>query len=102
MGPTSSGLDTLMDLATRWAGNSVRPAPPAWLIVARGVPWEVDAEQPRQEIAPTSNVGIGPSLLFFMTSLPSCCENLLSSSFALERAGRAGGCAPAPTRLTCL
>src|SRR3954466_15538677 len=72
MGPASSGPDTLMDLATRCAGNSVRPGAPTWLVIACGVARGLVVEQPRQETAARRSVGIGLSLIMFMTSLPFC------------------------------
>src|SRR3954469_12286159 len=89
MGPVSSGPDTLMDLATRCAGNSVRPAAPTWLVIACGLPRGLVVEQPRQETAATISVGIGLSLMMFMTSLPSCFRSYRDHLSCFERAGHA-------------
>src|SRR4051812_32699245 len=75
MGPASSGAATLMALATRCAANSVRPAGRRWLVIACGVARGLVVEQPRQEIAPTSSVGIDLNVLF-MVSLPFCLKFL--------------------------
>src|SRR5207248_1112782 len=72
MGPTSSGLDTLMALAARCAANSFRSVARTWLVVACGAARGLVVEHPRQETAATSSAGIGLRLIIFMTSLPFC------------------------------
>src|SRR4051812_19324043 len=72
MGPTSSGLDTLMALATNCPGNSV-------LLTARTcfVTTGPELVQPmaRQETAPRS-VAMALSVILFMTSLPFCFQSV--------------------------
>src|SRR3954453_5756613 len=91
MGPTSSGLDTLMALATNCPGNSV-------LLVARTCFVTTGAElaQPmaRQETAPRS-VAMALSVILFMTSLPSRSQGFELVFRICERAGH--GIVPGPT-----
>src|SRR4051812_35315685 len=90
MGPTSSGLDTLMALATNCPGNSV-------LLVARTCFVTTGAElaQPiaRQETAPRS-VAMALSVILFMTSLPSRSQRFELVFRVCERAGHGNRARP--------
>src|SRR3982751_3363201 len=98
MGPTSSGLDTLMALATNCPGNSV-------LLDARTcfVTTGPELAQPmaRQETAPKS-VAMALSAILFMTSLPFRSQRFELVFRVASGPGTESCPAPLVPRLTCL